>query len=65
MSEQTTCSAVISFAEKLERKSSEFYEKLAEKDTESKGSFSTPFKNGVPSHWGGSDKTYPFNVWMV
>ncbi len=39
MSEQTTCSAIISFAEKLEGNSSKFYEELAEKYTEDKEIF--------------------------
>ncbi len=39
MSEQTTCSAIISFAEKLEGKSSKFYEELAEKYAEDKETF--------------------------
>ena len=39
MSEQTTCSAIISFAEKLEGNSSKFYEELAEKYTEGKETF--------------------------
>ena len=36
MSEQTTCSAIISFAEKLEGNSSKFYEELTEKYKEGK-----------------------------
>lgn len=36
LSEQTTCSAIISFAEKLESNSSKFYEELAEKSEENK-----------------------------
>ena len=39
MSEQTTCSAIVSFVEKLEGKSSKFYEELAEKYTEGKETF--------------------------
>ncbi len=39
MSEQTTCSAIISFAEKLEGNSSKFYDELAEKYTEDKEIF--------------------------
>ena len=39
MSEQTTCSAIISFAEKLEDNSSKFYEELAEKYTEGRETF--------------------------
>jgi rubrerythrin len=39
LSEQTTCSAIISFAEKLESNSSKFYEELAEKSAESKETF--------------------------
>ena len=37
--EQTTCSAIISFAEKLESNSSKFYEELAEKSAENKETF--------------------------
>jgi len=39
LSEQTTCSAIISFADKLEDNSSRFYEKLAEKSAENKETF--------------------------
>ena len=39
LSEQTTCSAIISFAEKLESNSSKFYEELAEKSAENKETF--------------------------
>ena len=39
MSEQTTCSAIISFAEKLEDNSSKFYEESAEKYIEGKETF--------------------------
>ncbi len=39
LSEQTTCSAIISFAEKLESNSSKFYEELAEKSAENKEVF--------------------------
>ncbi len=39
VSAQTTCSAIISFAEKLELSSSKFYEELAEKAVENKETF--------------------------
>ena len=39
MSEQTTCSAIISFAGKLEDASSRFYEKMAEKYIEGRETF--------------------------
>jgi len=39
VSEQTTCSAIISFAEKLEDNSSKFYEESAEKYIEGKETF--------------------------
>jgi len=39
MGEPTTCSAIISFAEKLEDNSLKFYEELAEKYTEGKETF--------------------------
>jgi len=39
MGEPTTCSAIISFAEKLEDNSSKFYKELAEKYTEGKETF--------------------------
>lgn len=39
MGEPTTCSAIISFAEKLEDNSSKFYEELAKKYTEGKETF--------------------------
>ena len=46
MSLQTTCSAIISFAEKLEGNSSKFYEELAEKYTEDKEIFLAFAKEG-------------------
>jgi len=39
VSEQTTCSAIISFAEKLESNTSKFYEELAKKNNEGKEIF--------------------------
>ena len=39
LSELTTCSAIVSFAEKLESNSSKFYEELAEKSAENKEIF--------------------------
>jgi len=39
MGEPTTCSAIVSFAEKLEDNSSKFYEQLAEKYPEGKETF--------------------------
>lgn len=46
LSEQTTCSAIISFAEKLESNSSKFYEELAEKYEENKEIFLAFAKEG-------------------
>jgi len=46
MGEPTTCSAIISFAEKLEDNSSKFYEELAEKYTEGKETFLAFAKEG-------------------
>lgn len=46
LSEQTTCSAIISFAEKLESNSSKFYEELAEKSEENKEIFLAFAKEG-------------------
>jgi rubrerythrin len=46
LSEQTTCSAIISFAEKLEDNSSKFYEELAEKSAENKEIFLAFAKEG-------------------
>jgi len=47
LSEQTTCSAIISFAEKLESNSSKFYEELAEKSEENKETFLAFAKEGM------------------
>jgi len=47
LSEQTTCSAIISFAEKLESNSSKFYEELAEKSEENKEIFLAFAKEGM------------------
>jgi len=46
LSELTTCSAIISFAEKLEDNSSKFYEELAEKYEENKEIFLAFAKEG-------------------